>query len=453
MTRRQAITAILGLGAATLISACDRQAPEPGASDTASDPVEPARAELAYPWKTRPTATAAQPGAVEDRTFSRELPPRRYPGTEISFRFSGLNPAGQEAVRAEIVKFFELTGITVWPDDGQGTPDIWQGGGLWVPVFAAKGNVLELDDYVASWPEWEDFYPDVRRDVTYDGHVFAVPFRTNYRGSVVFRPSMFESAGIAPEPPGTWDELNEITPRLTVKDGDNFEQAGINLQHHTQVYEDWLHQAGGKIFSADLGRPTNNSPAGLIALHQHVRHGLVDDTVPIEGMYSGVPNLHTFCAGRVAIQQLWPGNVGNCESNAPEIFADLGVGPPLEGPRQRALQLFVDKYIPWKLTKHPDAVFETLKYFASPEPNYRIHVHDIPMPCRAAMEDYELYEREPYGTFASNVKYGRLRQVVPEHFDVQPAMSRWVEKAALGELGISEALRGMDEEVQAILGG
>ena len=444
----------MGLGAATMISACDRMAPESSAPAAAPAPAESDRAEFDYPWKTRPTPAGAQPAPAEARTIRSEVPPRRYPGTEITFNFWGLNPAGQEAVRAEIVKFFELTGITVWPDGELGKSDIWYGGGLWVPVYASRGLILELDDYVATWTEWEDFYPEVRRDVTYDGHVLGIPFRTNYRGSVVFRPSMFESAGLAPVPPGSWEELNEISPRLTIREGDVFEQAGINLQHHTQVYEDWLHQAGGNYFNSDLTRATNNTPEGHIALSQHVRHGLTDHTVPKEGMDSGVPNLHAFCAGRVAIQQLWPGNVGNCETNAPDVFEDLAVGPPLAGPRQRAMQLYVDKYIPWKLTKHPDAVFETLKYFASPEPNYNINiVGDRAMPCRAAMEYYGLYGSEPYRTLAGNVKHGRVRQVVPEHFDVQPAMSRWVEKAGLGELSVSEALRGMDKEVQEIVDG
>ena len=66
-------------------------------------------------------------------------------------------------------------------------------------------------------------------------------------------------------------------------------------------------------------------------------------------------------------------------------------------------------------------MFETLKYFASPGPNYEINVlGDRSMPCRYAMEGYDLYQSEPYRTYAANVQFGETRKVVPEHFDVQP---------------------------------
>lgn len=171
-------------------------------------------------------------------------------------------------------------------------------------------------------------------------------------------------------------------------------------------------------------------------------------------MDSGLPDLHAFCAGLVAIQQLWPGNISNCESHAPAVFEDIAVGPPLEGPQARAMHPFVSKYmLPWKLTKHPDAVFETLKYFASPMVNYKINlVGDRGMPHQQALEGIGFYQFQPWRDFANNFSYALPRQVT-KFTDVRPAMSRWIEKAALDESSVSETLRGMDEEVQEILDG
>ena len=52
------------------------------------------------------------------------------------------------------------------------------------------------------------------------------------------------------------------------------------------------------------------------------------------------------------------------EIYALDVFDDSLVGPPLEGPAQRAMQNHVEKYMASNLTKHPDAVFETIKYFS-----------------------------------------------------------------------------------------
>lgn len=424
----------------------------------------------AAPAAAAPAAKAEAPAAKADAPAAApagDAAPARFDGAKVEFRFNGLNPAGQEAARKSITEFKALTGIDVTPDFSDwassfqkittgfaaGTaPDIWYGGGLWTPVLAAKGGTLFIDEYVKNWDQWSDFYPRGIEDVTYEGHIHGVPYRFNYRGNPVIRPSFFEAAGLEPTVPTTWEELNEAIPKLTKRDGDKFEQAGFNLEHSTQVYEDWLFQAGGNYFNEERTKPLNNSPEGKTALSQHVQSGLDQKARPPEGMDSGIPNLHAFCAGKVAIQQLWPGNVGNCETNAPDIFADVLVGKPFKGPKEQVLQIYVDKYQPYRLTKNPDATFETMKYFASPTVNHDINVvGDRSMPCRVGMESYELYQTSPWKEYVVNAKFGKGRQIVPQHFDVQPAMGRWVEKAALGDLTVEEALEGMDKEVTQII--
>ena len=50
-----------------------------------------------------------------------------------------------------------------------------------------------------------------------------------------------------------------------------------------------------------------------------------------------------------------------------------------------------------------------------------------------------------------SLKYGRPRQVVPQHFDVQPAMSRQFEAAVKGTKSVKQTLKDMDEEIAKIL--
>ena len=418
-------------------------------------------------------APAAAPAAAKEAAPAAAAPAAAAPaakaaleGVEIEVRWNGLDPAGQAAANEQLAAFKEESGIVIkadfsdWASSFQkittgfaaGTaPDIWQGGGLWTPVLAAKGGTLFLDEFVNSWADWSDFYPRGVEDVTYEGHVHGVPYRFNYRGNPVIRPSMFEAAGMDVAVPLNWDEANEAALKLTISDGDKFEQAGFNLQHSTQVYEDWLYQAGGNYFSEDRTKPLNNTPEGITALKQHVHFG-EEGSMPKEGMDSGIPNLHAFCAGKVALQQLWPGDVANCELVEPEVFADLLVGEPFTGPVEQVMEIYVDKYMNYKLTKSPEGVFATLEWLSRPEVNLKINVESRrSMPSRKAQEAYDIYQVEPWAQYVANAKFGKGRQIVPQHFDVQPAMGRWVEKAALGELTVEEALKGMDEEVLKII--
>ncbi len=213
--------------------------------------------------------------------------------------------------------------------------------------------------------------------------------------------------------PRTWDEVNEDALKLTVSDGERFEQAGFNVQHSTHVSEDWLFQAGGNYFSEDHTKPLNNTPEGRTALTQHVHFG-EEGSMPPKGMDSGIPNLHAYCAGKVAAQQLWPGDLANCELNSPHVFTAALVGKSFIGPVEQVLQIYVDKYQSYKLTRSPDGVFATLEWLSQPEVNLTVSIElRRSMPCRVAVESFDIYQAEPWAQFVDNHKFGKSRQIVP----------------------------------------
>jgi len=114
----------------------------------------------------------------------------------------------------------------------------------------------------------------------------------------------------------------------------------------------------------------------------------------------------------------------------------------------------VDKYMVYKLTRDPYACFAALEWLSRVEVNAAINVRwRRAMPCREAARTLDIYQVSPWREFVANRTFGVLRPVVDDHFDVQPAMGRWVEKAALDEVSVTEALRGMDDEVAAIMAG
>ena len=57
------------------------------------------------------------------------------------------------------------------------------------------------------------------------------------------------------------------------------------------------------------------------------------------------------------------------------------------------------------------------------------------------------------GCASTSLRFATPRQVVPQHFDVQPAMGRHVEAAIRGATPVKEALREMDATVTRILRG
>lgn len=349
---------------------------------------------------TSPSAQLASPAPAE---------PARPEAAELTIRWNGLDPAGQAAALDFVSDLWTGDAIRVTPDFSDwassfdkiltgfaaGTaPDIWQGGGLWTPLLAAKGATLFVDDFVSGWDGWPDFYTAAVDDVTYEDHVHGVPYRVNLRSPVI-RPSMFEAAGLESKVPGTWEELREVAPELTVRLSDKWEQAGFNQSGGSQDWDSWLLQAG-PLLEPGASPPTIDREAVRAVLEQYV---FLNDAVvmPIGGMDSGVPNLHPFCAGKVAIQQLWPGDLANCELNDPIVFDDSVAGEPWIGPfGEKIVPLHIDKYMAYRLTKSPAAVYTVLERLSDLDVNFAINVETRrSLPCRVAMESYAIFRDSP----------------------------------------------------------
>lgn len=415
-------------------------------------------------------APAAGPAASTDGGGGAAAPSGA--AAKILVRLNGIDPPGQEFANKFIVDYGKENNVSIeidytdWPSSFQkittgiagGTaPDIFQGGGLWTPPIASKGGALDITDYVNGWEEWNDWYEHTRNDVTYEGTVRAIPYRQNTRGNVIYRKSAFEAAGLDPaKPPATWEDAHEVAAKLTKKDGDKWTMAGwyidMAVNSLTQQYEDAIYQAGGGYFNTDRTAPTNNTPEGEEALSYWVNF-VKEGVVPPEGMDSGVPNLNAYSAGLIAAYCGWPQDMLNVKLNAPEIWDDTLVAPPLTH-KEQVYQAYVDKYFVYSGTKVANEAVELTKSLASGDAGLAIGIEGIwGLPARKAYESAALYQDDRMKVFLANLQYGRPRQIVKEHFDVQPAMGRHVETAVRGSATVQEALANMDAEITKILAG
>jgi ABC-type glycerol-3-phosphate transport system substrate-binding protein len=453
LRRRDLLAGLALLGGAGLLAACGAPAAAPTATPAASKPAEPAK-----PAAT--TQPAAQPAAAGT-------------GPKILLRLNGIDPPGQEFANKFVADYNAQNKVAIeidytdWASSFQkittglagGTaPDIFMGGGLWTPVIASKGGTLELDNYIKDMGEWSDWYEVARQDVTYSGKVHAIPYRMNARGNIIYRKSLFEKAGLDPtKPPTNWEEALNMALKLTQKDGSgkvtvagwHIVQPPIDL---SQQYEDALFQMDGNYFNADRTKPLNNTPEGEAALQFWVNF-VEKGVVPKEGMDSGVPNLNAYTAGKIALFPGWPQDMLNTKLNAPQIWEDTLTAPPLKQKVQK-YQIYVDKYMIYKRTKAPDESFKLVRALVTGEAGIKLGIEGTwGLPARKDHEKAPSYNDPRMKVFLANIQYGKPRQIVPQHFDVQPTMGRHVEMAVKGVKPVKETLKEMDDAVLKIIQG
>jgi multiple sugar transport system substrate-binding protein len=89
-------------------------------------------------------------------------------------------------------------------------PDIVCEDTFYLPSDVAAGYLTNLDDYVANWEDWSNFYENTKDAAALDGSVYGIPYSGDTRG-LIYNRSVLEAAGVIAEgedwAPTTWQEI------------------------------------------------------------------------------------------------------------------------------------------------------------------------------------------------------------------------------------------------------
>ncbi|HDD26386.1 MAG TPA: extracellular solute-binding protein [Acidilobales archaeon] len=83
-----------------------------------------------------------------------------------------------------------------------------------IASYAEAGYLYPLNDFVATWPDWEKFAPAMRKIVTFKGKVWGVMIDTDVR-MIWYRKDIFKLAGLPEDwQPKTWDDIIKAALKL-----------------------------------------------------------------------------------------------------------------------------------------------------------------------------------------------------------------------------------------------
>lgn len=252
------------------------------------------------------------------------------------------------------------------------TPDLMQGGAIFVPQFAYRDWILPLNDFVETagdW-NWEDFMPSTRDDVTIDGQILAVPYRLDVR-TLWIRQDLLEAAGYT-TPPATWEELREAAKAATKRNGSEFEQTGfhfapntLNWQNDFQLFVTLLAAAGGKLLNDDNTQSLLTTPEALETA-EFLRTLVIEDQSAMYPPFENQGELSALHTGKGAMMISNEGPEIAARLYAPDTLPLLKAVPPVAGKEQRT-HVWINKFFISKLTTKPDATWELMKFITSPE--------------------------------------------------------------------------------------
>lgn len=253
-----------------------------------------------------------------------------------------------------------------------GNPPDMSGGDSGIAFnMAAQDQALDISDLYAEW-EADGTLADMtewsRQKWNWNGMYVGVTWQFDSR-AIYYRKDLFEEAGI--NVPTTWDELKAAAQALHKPDQGVVGLAipGKQGSYDTdQFYMTLAIQAGGGLADPD-GNLTIDSPANLAALQ--FEKELVDSVTPRgTASWTFTEVLRAFEQGQAAMAFGGGWFVADMERNAPEIFENAGILPPLVGPGGEESAKIVSFANPWmiyKQTEYPDEAKTFLKWMMRPE--------------------------------------------------------------------------------------
>ncbi len=453
LSRRKFLTYSAGAGTLATLAACGAPAPAPVPQAPAEAPAEAPTAEEAK----APEQPAAEPFELRFIKLSMSDPVSEYfNGTAIP-KFLEANPGA--TVTVDMSDWATLGEKMLTSFAGNMPIDLVETGSDWVGPYANRKQFLPLDDFVANYSEFSDFYPRMVDISRYKDKLMALPYILDIR-TMCYRKDHFQEAGLDPNTsPDTWDDLVAYATKLVKTDDQgNITRAGHMLNATAPgdaMFEFWyfLVQNGTNVIvpwgSWDSKDVVFNNDAGVEAVQ--FLFDLINKykVSPITGMSAKTPDLSALAEGvtSMTVQGSW--EVGNWKRNQPDKLDLLGIGVPLQKVK-RLTYCCPNVYAIGSNTKTPAKAWLLMEHMVSEEIMTGMLSPDNNSPPRKSVVSNAAYMKDPM-----LVKF----QAIPEKGwgDTTPQATEWptleiignyVQAVLRSEMGIKEALDKAAEEVK-----
>lgn len=296
---------------------------------------------------------------------------------------------------------------------GGEAPDLVAVDLVYMPAFAAAGQMTDITDQARALPYFEQLSPPHMRLGTYQDRIYSLPF--NAEGSfLLYNQNLFEAAGLDPEtPPTTWAEMTSAAEAITAS-GDGaargFYFSGSCAGCNAFTLLPYIWASGGDVLNEDGTAATLTDPAVKAMLEF------------VGGLWSGghVPEAAQVDTGTEGLNAFGAGGVGMTGSGAfaiPELerdFPDVAFGvTPLPG-RDGGQSSFAggDTIAIPAGSERVEEAFEFLSWYLSDEVQLEYIARNKGLPLRVDLVDNEYSRQDPrYITIGQTMYEGRTPYV------------------------------------------
>jgi multiple sugar transport system substrate-binding protein len=333
-------------------------------------------------------------------------------------------------------------------------PDIVAVDLIYVPQFAAAGQMTDITDKAKALPYFDQLSPSHIRLSTYEDKIYALPF--NAEGSVLFwNKDLFEQAGLDPEsPPTTWDEIYEAAKAINALGDDiyGFYFSGACAGCNAFTFLPLIWATGGDVLSEDGMTATLDDPAVKEAL-EFYRKMWEEGLIPPGSVADTGPEfLNTYIGGKIGMQGLGVFAITPLKTGD-EPF-DFGVTflPGKDG----GVSSFAggDSIGIPAGSRYADQAFEFIEWLTSDDVQLEQYAANFSLPIRTDLADNQYFQEDPrFTTAAEAMALGRTPYSLVYNALFNDANGPWLKmlQTAIFDGEIDAAISTAQEEFTKVI--
>jgi len=333
-------------------------------------------------------------------------------------------------------------------------PDLMAVDLIYVPQFAAAGQLTDITDLAKGLPYFEQLSPSHVRLATYDGKIFGLPF--NAEGSyLIYNKGLFEQAGLDPEnPPKTWAEIADAAAKIRALGEDiyGFYFSGSCAGCNAFTFLPLIWANGGDVLSEDGATATLTDPsvAGALELYRQM---WADDLIPAGAQAdTGTDFANAFTTGKIGMAGTGAFAINNIKTNFPEIDFGATFLPGAEGGESSFAG--GDSIAIPAGSKYPNEAFEFIQWATSDEVQLEYYAKLNNLPVRTDLAENEFFAADPrLITAAQAMAMGKTPYTVVYNQLFNDANGPWLKmiQTAVFDGDVEGAVNTAQEEFTKIL--
>jgi multiple sugar transport system substrate-binding protein len=336
-------------------------------------------------------------------------------------------------------------------------PDIGRMGVAYMPMFISRNQLMDVTDKVNTELNMADYYSSAFDSVKYNGRVYGVPIGI-YTLITYYNKDMFDAAGIS-YPSVDWknswtiQEFRDIAKKLTSGEGPN-KKFGYYANLHPERSVPFFFGNGGDILSADRKSSAMNQKP-MIDAYRLLQDMLIEGSSPSPAQLKTMPVDQMFISGRLGmlIEGQW---MMPSWANAKNLR--LGVAPTPRGSQSATTANYIDQYVIFNGTKHPDETWQVVKSFIQQAAEEIMSDHGIggipvyrPVAEAKKAQMFNPLTLEEKNVMFNSVDYSRSLPFTPNWNELMDVVTKTTDLIGLNETTAEAGMNKINSDITPLL--